>query len=112
MAIVATCGASRRITWATIVAPRNGCRPLSTRPMRVPRPPASIRPVTLCLNDKLSPDIRHFDFVGALRQAAGVNRALFGIAVAARAPQLRDGAGDFRVAAAGADQRAHIVAAA
>src|SRR5471032_1884751 len=112
MAMAATCGASLCITCATSVAPRKGCRPLSTRPMRVPRPPASIRPVILLFKDKLSPDVRHFNFFRARFQAAGIDGAEFGITVAAGAPQIGQHGGYFFVAAAFAQQRAQIVAAA
>src|SRR5258706_4148560 len=43
MMISSTFGPRRSSTYATIPLPRNSCRPLSTSPMREPRPPARMR---------------------------------------------------------------------
>src|SRR5512144_306205 len=53
----------------------------------------------------LSADVRHLDALGARRVLAADLR----VAVAARAPDRRDGAGKLRVGAAVADQRAQVV---
>src|SRR5438874_8533248 len=122
MASPATCGRRRASTFSAMVEPPKGCKPLSTWPMRVPRPPARIRPLidslfmveSACCYGGSAADIGHFDFscaFQAARQARRVDGARFGIAVGALAPHARDGRRQFGVAAAFAQQGAQIVAA-
>ena len=94
------------------------CRPLSTPPMRLPRPPARIRPVMSLRSIACGAARQLSRRCSASRRAAA---PLAGAAAAARAAQLRiavvavlpdeaDGRCDLRVAAAAAQQRAQVVA--
>src|SRR5690606_23238582 len=107
-----TWGASRRSACWASGRPRNGCRPLSTPPMRLPRPPASTRPVMSSRRRASATDVAHLDAParagrsGGSRQAGAQLRVL----VAALLPQRGKGGGQFGVAGAIAQQAAQVPA--
>src|SRR5215218_8337233 len=104
-----TCGARRSSACRASGMPLKFCRPLSTPPMRVPRPPASTKPVissaVMCIRILVkglvsAADVAHFDPACARRRGI-VRRALatqFGIAVGSAFPDVADGRGDVLVA--------------
>src|SRR5512133_3005470 len=89
--------------------PLKVCSPLSTPPMREPRPPARIRPVMSCAGIKSTSDVAHFN---AAATPAGISReraAQLGIAVAAALPDVADGRHQVGVRGIHAQQRAQVV---
>src|SRR5438105_9007118 len=85
------------------------CRPLSTPPMREPRPPASTTPVMSAGAMASTSDMAHLDSALA---GAGVGRhgaAQLRIAVGAALPDVRDGRRELFVGRAAADERAEVV---
>src|SRR3990167_7427833 len=92
--------------------PLKVCSPLSTPPMREPRPPARIRPVMSCAGIKSTSDVAHFNAAAA---GTGVRRqgaAQLGITVAAALPDMPDGRRQVGVAGGAflPDERAQVVA--
>src|SRR5438105_4522336 len=107
-----TCGASRMSACMASGMPRCICRPLSTPPMRLPRPPARMRPVMSSLAmAMLAADVMHFDAPFAARGIGRHGTAQLRVAVVAALPDVADGRGDLFVGAAAAQQRAQVVAA-
>src|SRR6516164_6655334 len=98
-----TCGASRAITCSMSGAPCQSIQPLSTPPMRLPAPPARIRPLTLV---RSATDVGHLDLVAAGRGGG----ADLGVAIVAGAPDVADGGGDAFVVEVGAYEHAQVVA--
>src|SRR3954468_15566649 len=111
-----TCGARRIRVYSASGMPRKFCRPLSAPPMRVPRPPARIRPVMASLwimaamlppaaartGRDLSADVAHFDAAPAAAGIGGHGAAQLGIAVGAALPDLADRGGQLLVGGAAA----------
>src|SRR5688572_26287338 len=112
-----TCTCRRSSACSASGVPLKFCRPLSMPPMRVPRPPASTRPVmssaVMFILLESATDVAHLDSARARRGAVvrGALAAQFGIAVGPALPDVADGGGDLLVAGAFlAQQRAQVVA--
>src|SRR6187455_1597417 len=109
-----TCGESRSSACSASGVPRWFCRPLSTPPIRAPRPPARIRPVISSRGIiESTADVMHLD-AGLLGSGCWCSRRApqLRIAVVARVPDQADRGGDLRVAEVAAQQRAQVVPAA
>src|SRR5829696_7271462 len=91
-----TCGPRRSSVYIAIGMPRKFCRPLSAPPMREPRPPARITPVTLFLSimrklsahQRSAADVAHLDAPAAGAGVRGQGAAQLGIAVGAALPDV------------------------
>src|SRR6478609_6097375 len=120
-----TCGPRRSSACSASGVPLKLCSPLSTPPMRDPRPPASTRPVmssaVMCIGFLLrrlacasAPDVAHLHAPGTGRCAV-IRCALaaqFGISVGTALPDVRDGRRNVLVAGLLlAQQRPQVVAA-
>src|SRR5438132_14386359 len=96
-----TCGASRMSACMASGMPRCICRPLSMPPMRLPRPPARMRPVMSSLAiATLAADVVHLDPALACRGIGRHGAAQLRVAVVAALPDVADGRGDLLVGAA------------
>src|SRR5450830_1241296 len=89
--------------------PLKDCRPLSTPPMREPRPPARIRPVMSFGLIKSASYVAHFNAANTGPGVRGHGASQLGIAVRAALPDMPDGRGQVGVRRIVADEGPQVV---